>query len=469
MAAHRNEQYPFHLARLVSVGLAQRSIAPPREEILLRLFETLYFASLKTDEARQCRCTVNYMDPTLNSTGSPLGERENGWNVIPFHTPRKLDVRSLLKLADAADPSVSSLAVWCNADGELIVWGMVDQELRYGERVALDAVEDPQRPGLFQARIVGVGAISVYKNYELLGSLEQNHLISHYHDVLWEGPIHERLKENLADSLVSHLSEAAPSASGLLQQLQEELLVRCHNSVCRILYNIQNYGHGGGLLIVPSYPAPGLNVKYELTYDRLQRTLFQVSHNQIAKRQHQKLISSQCQTPGDMLRYQLHVETIQCQQKLDRLREELLGCNRFIASLSRVDGFVLLDKHLTVHGFGVEARPDDQLTDIYVAGDTTANLGLLRQVPLDQFGTRHRAMMRYCHQHEESLGFVISQDGDIRAIMKYKGRLIFWENINVQLAYRDETQNTMMTDSSWGSMSAMLQNWIHSQTDLRSA
>jgi len=83
-------------------------------------------------------------------------------------------VRSLIKLAEAADPTVSSLAVCCDEDAELYVWGMVDQELRYGDYVSLDAKGDPQRPGLFQATITGVGSVSVYKNFALLGSLEQN-------------------------------------------------------------------------------------------------------------------------------------------------------------------------------------------------------------------------------------------------------------------------------------------------------
>jgi hypothetical protein len=45
-------------------------------------------------------------------------------------------------------------------------------------------------------------------------------------------------------------------------------------------------------------------------------------------------------------------------------------------------------------------------------------------------------MMRYCSENEQALGFVISQDGDIRAIMKHQNKLMLWENINVQLAYR---------------------------------
>ncbi len=53
--------------------------------------------------------------------------------------------------------------------------------------------------------------------------------------------------------------------------------------------------------------------------------------------------------------------------------KEVLGAVRFIASLSCVDGFVLLDRRMVVHGFGVEVRTDTLLSDIHVARDSHAN------------------------------------------------------------------------------------------------
>jgi hypothetical protein len=40
-------------------------------------------------------------------------------------------------------------------------------------------------------------------------------------------------------------------------------------------------------------------------------------------------------------------------------------------------------------------------------------------------------MMRYCAQTPGSVGFVISQDGDVRAITLVKGRLVMWESIGI--------------------------------------
>jgi len=40
-------------------------------------------------------------------------------------------------------------------------------------------------------------------------------------------------------------------------------------------------------------------------------------------------------------------------------------------------------------------------------------------------------MMRYCFAHPGTLGFVISRDGEIRAMTRVQGRLVMWENLAV--------------------------------------
>src|SRR5262245_38640873 len=173
----RTTQYPGHLARLVAMRLqSQHGMSPP-EPLLTRLLETLYFASLKTDEGRTILCTVNYVDPDDPRAQPPSPRPVDCWSIVPFDRPLPLDVRTLAKLARAADPAVSSLAVYRDKRNKLFIWGMVDQEPRYGEYITLDAGATPQRPGLFQATITGGGNISVYQNDAMIASLEQDTLV----------------------------------------------------------------------------------------------------------------------------------------------------------------------------------------------------------------------------------------------------------------------------------------------------
>ena len=128
-------------------------------------------------------------------------------------------------------------------------------------------------------------------------------------------------------------------------------------------------------------------MKYQFRYDRLPRALFGLAKHQLLKRKAADSIAQLCRTAERCiaLRYALRCRGIST--KLDEHKRETLGCVRFIASLSRVDGFVLLDRSLVVHGFGVETRSDCDPRDIYIAADAKATPRLLRQAALGQYGT----------------------------------------------------------------------------------
>jgi hypothetical protein len=199
---------------------------------------------------------------------------------------------------------------------------------------------------------------------------------------------------------------------------------------------VQQYRHGGGLLIATRVSFDSVHVKYRITYDRLIHALIGLVRAQIRRVRTASLVRG---ASIDQLKRgkPLGLDDLRLLHfELEQRKSEVLGCSRFIAALSCVDGVVLLDKHLTVHGFGVELRNDNDLESVFMAGDAEAGPARLREVDLAQFGTRHRALMRYCHQNPGALAFAVSQDGDIQAMTRIDERLILWENIDVQLAFK---------------------------------
>ena len=99
-----------------------------------------------------------------------------------------------------------------------------------------------------------------------------------------------------------------------------------------------------------------------------------------------------------------------------------------------------MDVGLGVQGFGIELRSESSLAGVFAAGDVVATDSLLRKVDLAAFGTRHRAMMRYCFENAGTLGLAVSRDGDIQAMTRIGARLVLWENIDVQLAQFPEAR-----------------------------
>lgn len=90
-----------------------------------------------------------------------------------------------------------------------------------------------------------------------------------------------------------------------------------------------------------------------------------------------------------------------------------------------------MNMHLKVYGFGVVITADDLPPEICRARDPA---GLeLEPMEYDHYGTRHRSMMRYCAAVPGSVGFVVSQDGDVRVMTSVGARLVMWENVRLQL------------------------------------
>ena len=101
--------------------------------------------------------------------------------------------------------------------------------------------------------------------------------------------------------------------------------------------------------------------------------------------------------------------------------------------LTRVDGLVLMRPGLEVRGFGVEITTKVDPKELYIAAGPFAAESGLRLRSIEDFGTRHRSMMRYCAKYDGSIGFVISQDGHVRAITRVGKKLVMWENLRLQV------------------------------------
>lgn len=100
----------------------------------------------------------------------------------------------------------------------------------------------------------------------------------------------------------------------------------------------------------------------------------------------------------------------------------LLNSVDMLASVSRVDGCVLLDRRLCAAGFGVKllelVKPQRMLKFVdpftkEAAPDLPAKVG--------RFGTRHLSAFQFCCAHDNSIAFVISQDGDVRVFLQREG------------------------------------------------
>lgn len=409
---------------------------PLRVGILLKLFETLYFASLYTEELRPILCYISYLDPSTPDETPSHTVASNRWRCARFGERVPLTIDNLVKLAQASDPRTSSFAVYHDKRGEMFVWGIIDQANQYYDFINYDADLRPERPGLFQANITGPGHVTTYKGYERIGELKANILLKEYLDVLGKGIVGTVFSRGVRDynrSIRQNLQDNRSELKGIVtnphwRKRGESLWLK---SLCRLLLRTRTYRQGGAFLITSNIPSGTLKVKYNIDYDRLSAAIGRCARLEIEYR----YVDNELTKPRDLplkeaRRIELFEEASGLRSYLVNSRRELDGAIWFVSVLSRVDGLVVMDSHLKVLGFGVEVRCPDDPPQVYIADDNFARC--LREDQSGRYGTRHRSIMRFCWSVPGSIGLIVSQDGHVRVVKRINDRLIIWDQIQLQ-------------------------------------
>ncbi|GFO67610.1 hypothetical protein GMLC_11890 [Geomonas limicola] len=422
---------PRNLAESVCAELRKRHVAFPDERIIVDLFETTYYSSLRTEESEPVTFHLVFLDPAQPDPKPPKNPVKDRWSFIPFAEPIEFSILNVVKIAKSSGLTTSSLVVWPGTEGKLFIWGLVDQQNRFHKFLNRSAEVEAERPGLFQVSVEGIGVIVVYLRYEKVAELRVNELIRNSLDVFGESPIRDLLAPGIADhidSLHDNLPEDLPCSC-----YNEEIHVQQWLSVlCRILLRVQKLKHGGALLITPELARQGLNVKYRIDYERLQGAL---ATNAVLKSRFDCMelsLLEQDESKASDIPASRFLRLRRLEKELRSSKNEIDGVIWFIALLTRVDGLVLMDRNLAVRGYGVEITTSAEPENLFIAGDRLGSEAKLRPAGYNHFGTRHRSMMRYCFENPGSIGFAISQDGEVRVISKIGERLIMWENIKLK-------------------------------------
>jgi hypothetical protein len=95
------------------------------------------------------------------------------------------------------------------------------------------------------------------------------------------------------------------------------------------------------------------------------------------------------------------------------LRHQLWSTAASVGQLSAHDGCVVLDRRMTVHGFGGTIETSAAASSARTYADSRTNVPLAEEQLLARFGHRHRSAFLLCKAVTNAIAFVISQDGDL--------------------------------------------------------
>ena len=404
----------------------------PNEKILVNLFENLFYASLKTEENDFIKVTITLINSENPDPRPPKRIVKDRWNIINLEETIEFNVKNIVKLSKAADPWSSSLAVDFDKNGNLFIWGLIDQSIHYQNYLHHESETGPEQPGLFQTSITNIGTLLVIIDYELIATLKQNILISKYIDVFKFGKVSDIVKSHskkLIDEVVEYLSNLSDFEK---ETWNNQVNILWTQTISRILIRIQNYHHGGSFIISKS-KNNDLDIKHKIQYGRLYNALknkiaFSIENSTISDLIYEDYLDDESEKD---IPVELYLDESISNNNKNESSSELKGAIRFVASLSCIDGLVVLDDQLKVKGFGAVVKNFNLPEEVYISKTARFSVRNLEPIKPNHFGTRHRAIFSHCWENVESLGFVISQDGDIRAITRIDNKLIMWENIRV--------------------------------------
>lgn len=307
---------------------------------------------------------------------------------------------------------------------------MVDQGDRHFSSLNLSSGRGALRAGLFQVSIVGVGHLIVYVQQLKIAELRIDRLISRTHDVFWRGPIHENLLPGINSYISDVLSIVGSNTFNKRGHWPGSLAGYWIESLCTLILRIQELKHGGAVLINPGNT--GLNTKYQVRYNRLTESLFrrailQIKHTDVSD----KIFEEVLDVDSDDVPVDYYLEESISGSDIGQIDKEVDATLWFIACLSRVDGLIVMDKNLCVLGFGAEITANEIPKTIVKAKGRLGGIKGTLKLNYDHFGTRHRSMMRYIGRNPSSIGFVISQDNEVRAMTRVKEHVVVWDNIRL--------------------------------------
>jgi hypothetical protein len=408
----------------------------PALSALEAILEVAFFASMRTEESEQVLCTLAYVDMENPDPAPPQRSVADRWSYVRFEQPIPLDVNNLVKVSKSVDSAFGALAVYKDSTERLVIWGAIDQQGQRAAFVAREANEGTESPGLLLVSISGVGCVEVYKGYTLLGALRQGRLAFGFSDVLEQpGPIQAIFHESIKNQVHRVRAEVGIEVFQRRDHWADSISDYWRRTLARILLGVQRYGHGGAILLTPDDRNTGLRIKYPIGYERLSEALYRFSVHTIKRCDaedeiHQTFLEKH----EEVMPVLLHLDQVVSGDEEDDTRDEVTGCVRFIASLSRVDGVIVMNRTLAVRGYGGIIKVKEEPPSVCLAGDPAGSTAKLQQINPGHFGTRHQSMMRICFRRAGSAGFVVSQDGDVRAMTRVDDRLIVWEDVKLRLA-----------------------------------
>jgi hypothetical protein len=415
-----------HLHALPERLLVADVCALPAPDVLETLLSTVYQATLLREEERPVTFRLIVADPASfpEHAGPP-----HGLHRLVFTRPRAFTEHELRRLSPAAKYHRSLIGVTRSAEGELVIWGLLQSGPRW-----LDAVRGGRgsQPTLPAAKLVirgtGPGRVAVASGSMTLGEIRAGRVSAPASDVFesrWLPAFFQRERAELA-ALHEEARRAAGEAWADLDPDLTQMLSQ--HMVRRIISTVRASHHGGMLVLLPS------DQHADVT-SRLLRSKYSFADGEPRRRFRTLMLAVMANlaaTPpaeraGAKVGWGMYGAS--SSPALIALDEAVFELSHLVAALAEVDGAVVLTKRYELLGFGAEIAGDfPDVQTVQRAIDIEADE--CESETLEGVGTRHRSAYRLCARLHDAMVIVISQDGGVRFVASKNGAVTYWDHVS---------------------------------------
>jgi hypothetical protein len=406
----------------------------PTDKRLTELLSICYQASLLKEEGRRVQFRVIiFSREQLDLKDEAEKFLQFGNRVVLFQEPREFSVAELRRLAPAAESIRSLICVTQSLKGDWLTWGLLDTGSNWWKFNRHEVSGGQPPPAGLTISSHGPGELILSEGADVFFSLRTGQIYSTSSNLLFDGHISEffaNAKDLLHKETIQNLKITEWDSEGEDNDYPSRFYSFC---ISRILFNMRDKGHGGTLIVVRdeiTHDDPRLTdraiVKYESNYDHAWNLMLRVL---CLHWRYYDLYFRLWDSKKSISRHEYR-EIHFIRQEQDEVTEQLSECLRFLASLSSVDGAVVITDRLRLIGFGAEIIAlSPTLSWVTLAGDGNGNKA--RNIPIENYGTRHRSAFRFCSSFENSVVFIVSQDGGIKATKRHKKDVLMWADVGL--------------------------------------
>lgn len=378
-------------------GRRKRTV--PSYDNIKRLIEAAFWASIKTEEGQIVKFSITDLSKEHYTKEIALSGKEP--LTLEFSEEIDFSPYELIKLANSFDKKNSSLAVWKNIQGEYKIWGTIffNYLANYFEEIPVGIPHNTYfRPDVLSVTVTSPGSLLISRGDSVIGRFENGVFLKSI-----PTPFNSR---SLGKYLLEMFNHISFSKSAVPQKFK--LMEYCINT---ILSYLEEHSHGASIVVIPerevSLYKKHYKAKYEIVGDYQLGDLL-----------------------ADLLKLPSTPESISINIGYKKaIFNRLLA----IARLACTDGALILTSNLKVLSFGATLSAEKKWKGKVIVGPDGFN-ECGEDFPYKTRGTRHNSMIDFIGECKGAIGFVISQDGPIRAFVKKdESTVLCWPDCRVSM------------------------------------